>query len=82
MQVMGREAAADALQLMHVGAARMTGRAHADVFGQLAALAQIARRAGGDDVLPRGAPALGARQDVIEGQILVRAAILAGEAIA
>ncbi len=47
------------------------------------ALAQVARRAGGDDILPCRPPAIGARHDVIERQVAMRrAAILAGEAIA
>ena len=46
------------------------------------ALLQIARRAGGGDILPRRAPAEAARDDMIEGQILARPAILAREAVA
>src|SRR5208282_2301194 len=50
--------------------------------GQEVGLPQVARRAGRDDVLPRGDAALGARHYVIEGQLVALAAILAGEAVA
>ena len=43
---------------------------------------QIAGRAGGRDILPGRAAALGARQDMVEGQLARVAAILAGEAVA
>jgi len=46
------------------------------------ALLEVARRTGGDDILPGGQPAPRAGDDVIEGQFLRRAAILALEAIA
>src|SRR5208283_1262420 len=45
-------------------------------------LAQVAGRAGGDHVLPRRRAALAARRDVVEGQLFVLAAVLAGEAVA
>src|SRR3546814_19606829 len=40
------------------------------------------RRAGGDDILPRRTAALRAGDDMIEGEIAVRPAILAGELVA
>ena len=49
---------------------------------RLRALAQVAGPAGRDDVLPGGAPAFRARQHVVEGQMLVAAAVLAGELVA
>ncbi len=55
---------------------------HARVSGQAVALAQIAGRAGRDDILPGGRPALGARNHMVERQFVMRAAILAGEAVA
>ena len=55
---------------------------HADLMRQPSALEQIARRAGGDDVFPRRASAARARDHVIEGQVVVVAAILALEAVA
>ena len=50
--------------------------------GAQAALPEIAWRAGGDDVVPGRLAAARARDQVIEGQVLARAAILAGEAVA
>ena len=61
-------------------------RAAADVHVRLArgaaALPEVAGRAGGGDILPGGAAALGAGQDMVEGQLARVAAILAGEAVA
>ena len=45
-------------------------------------LPEVALRAGGDHVLPGRDPALRARNDMVERQVLALAAILAGEAIA
>ena len=47
-----------------------------------AAFLEVARGAGGRDILPRRPPALGAWADMIEGQFLVAAAIDAGKAVA
>ena len=85
MQIVGRERAAVLLQ--HIGRRldRAVPRVHPALPRQAVALPQIAGAAGGHDVGPNGAPAAGARHEVIEGQ-LVRgvglAAILAGKAIA
>ena len=49
---------------------------------QFSALAKIAGAAGGDDVFPCCPTALGARNDMVEGQMLRRAAIGALETIA
>src|SRR5260370_5416442 len=60
-------------------------RVHPALLGQAAALQEVARRAGGDDVVPGRAAAARARHDVIEGQIVRRvrlAAILTAEAVA
>src|SRR5258705_1700 len=46
------------------------------------ALAQTARRAGRDHVFPGGLAALAARDDVIEGEVIMRVAVLADEAVA
>src|SRR4051812_36147772 len=46
------------------------------------ALAAVAGRAGGDDVLPRGLAALRAWDDVVDGEAGARAAVLAGPAVA
>src|SRR5260370_28795937 len=59
-------------------------RVHPALLWQAAALQKVARRAGGDDVVPGRAAAARARHDVIEGQIVRRvrlAAILTAEAI-
>src|SRR3546814_4839677 len=55
---------------------------HPRLFGGPPALFEIARRAGGDDILPRRTAALRAGDDMIEGEIAVRPAILAGELVA
>ena len=47
-----------------------------------AALLQIAGRAGRGDILPGRPPALRARQDMVEGELVRIAAILTGEAVA
>src|SRR5690606_30929063 len=77
-----RETAADMLQLMHGRPARAPERPHARMMDVLAALLQIAWRARRDDVLPCRAATLRTRHNVIEGEIVRRAAILASEAIA
>ena len=81
MQEVGGEAAPEILELVHGGAAHVAVGDHGRLFGRAATLAQVARRAGGDDVLPAGAAAAGARQDVVEGQVGLRAAVLAGEGV-
>src|SRR6185295_20097168 len=55
---------------------------HPGLLGQAVALAAIARRAGGDDVLPARVAALGPRDDVVDGEVRARAAVLAGPAVA
>ena len=65
--------------------ARRAARKHLAFPRQPAAFAQVARAAGGDDVLPGRATAAAARDDVVEGQVRRRAAvaaILAGESVA
>src|SRR6185503_13419918 len=57
--------------------ARLGARVHADLPWQVVALAAVARRARRDDVLPARRPSLGARDDVVDGQIGPRAAVLA-----
>ena len=49
---------------------------------QCAALAQIARRAGRDDVVPPRLAAARARDQMIERQVVLVAAVLAAEAVA
>src|SRR5690348_7532104 len=55
---------------------------HADVMRHASAFEQIARSAGGDDIVPRRASAARTRNDMIEGQVFVRTAILALEPVA
>jgi len=57
-------------------------RDHADIARHAVALPEVAGRAGGNDVFPGGAPAFRPRDDVIEGQIVAGAAILALETVA
>jgi len=71
--------------LMQIADRRLIGhfrRPHAGDIGKPVALAQIAAGAGGDDIFPGRRPALGPRYDMVEGEIVARPAILAGEAIA
>src|SRR5829696_7778474 len=82
VQVVRREQAAVAVE---VGEARGEGRLarpHLDLAREAVALPEIAGRAGSDDVLPGRVPALRARDEMVEGQVLAVAAILAGEAVA
>ncbi len=61
---------------------RHFSRQHAGDIWEPVAFAQIAARAGGHDIFPGRRAALGPRYDVIEGKVVARPAILAGEAIA
>src|SRR5205085_8596272 len=77
-----REAAAMLLQLP---ARRPEGAAvqiHMRLGRSPPALPQIARRAGGCDILPGRPPALGARHYMVEGELAGVPAILADEAVA
>ena len=60
---------------------RAAARPHAGVMGQVPALAQVARRACRDDVVPAGLAAPRARDQVVEGQVVLAAAVLAEEAV-
>src|SRR5437764_15370782 len=82
MQVIRWEQPAVAVQLMHRRRERRLARKHPRLLRRQIALAQVARRARRDDVLPGGLAALAARDDVIEGEIVIRRAILADEAVA
>ena len=79
MQIIRREEPAVAMELEHRRAIGLLRRVHLGLVGQLAALHQIARRASGDDVLPPRQAAARAGHEMIEGEILIVAAILAGE---
>ena len=60
----------------------MVADAHMRLQRRAPALAQIAGGTGRRDILPGRASALRARQDMVEGQLVEAAAILAGEAVA
>src|SRR5215210_3276404 len=57
-------------------------RVHVDLVRQPVALAAVARRAGGDDVVPPRASALGARDHVVDREARAGAAVLALPAVA
>src|SRR5450631_831563 len=67
---------------MHRGCERQLPRKHPRLLRRQVSLAQIARRTCRDHVLPRGLAALAARDDVIEGEVVVGRTILADEAVA
>src|ERR1700744_470647 len=70
------------MKLMHGRRERGLLWKHPRLLRCQVALAQIARRARGDHILPRRLSALAARDDVIEGEIVICRAILADEAVA
>src|SRR6266536_4839519 len=79
VQVVRREQPAVAMQVMHAGLERHLRRPHAGFGGRQVALPEIAVRAGGDHVDPGGMPAARARQQMVEREIVARAATLALE---
>src|SRR5699024_10783148 len=82
VEVVGREAVVVLLQLPVGRADRVDQLVHLRLRGRAPAFLHVARGAGGADVLPRRAPAEPARQHVVEGQVLLAAAVLALEAVA
>ena len=82
VEVVGREGAAVLLELPAGRAEGVALDVHMGLARGSAAFAQIARRAGGGDILPGRPPALGAGHDMIEGEFPRIAAILAFEAVA
>lgn len=85
MQIVGRKSAAAFLQLMACRPPRLTARVHAAFMRKTMPLFQIAAYARGHDVVPQRASAFGARDEVIERQVVRGVglvAILATEAIA
>src|SRR5205814_566773 len=82
VQIIRREQAAVAVQLMHSRRERRLPRKHLRLLRRQVAFSQIAWRAGGDDVFPGGLAAFAARDDVVEGEIVVRRTILADEPVA
>src|SRR6202165_3048337 len=70
------------MQLVHrLGEAGLPWK-HPRLLRRQVSLAQIARRTRGDHVFPSGVAAFAARDDVIEGEIVIGRAILADEAVA
>src|SRR5919106_4210659 len=67
---------------MHRRRERVLPRKHLRLLRGQIALAQVTWRTGRDHVLPGGLAALAARNDVIEGQVVMRVAVLADEAVA
>src|SRR5215210_5726684 len=61
---------------------RLHARMHVDLVREAVALAAVAGRARGDDVLPARAAALRARDHVVDGEARARAAVLAFPAVA
>src|SRR5687767_7651859 len=82
VQIVGREALAMVVYLPAGWADRLAVDVHSGLAGGAPALLEVARRAGGGDILPAGPAALGARNHVIESQFLVRSAIDAAESVA
>src|SRR5690242_1432478 len=85
VEVVRREGATVLLELEGTRLERTSLGMHMRLMRQAVAFAQVAGLAGGDDVLPIGAPAARARHHMVEGQVRRRralAAILAAEAIA
>ena len=82
MQIIGRKTSAIVVQVVHGGMERRLPGLHAGFAGHLAALAQVAGRTGGDDVVPGRLAAETARDQVIEGEVVFGTAILALEFVA
>src|ERR1700754_2732781 len=81
MQVIRREQAAVAVELVHGRGERGLPGKHLRLLRRHVALPQVAGRASRDHVFPGGLAALAAWDDVIEGEIVVRRTILADEAV-
>ena len=82
VQVVWREGAAPVLKLP----ARWTDGRHVELHMRLLGCApaffEVAWQTGGGDIFPAGNPAQSARDDVVEGQIVTRSAILAFKLVA
>src|SRR5262245_10484458 len=79
VEIIGREGAAVLLELPAGRAEGAAADLHMGLGRGAAAFPEVAGRAGGGDIVPGRAPALGARQDMVEGELMRVAAILAGE---
>ena len=85
MQVIRREGSSIFLQFPACRLARRLARDHLAFARQAIAFPQIARPAGGDDILPGSAPTAGTRDHMVKGQIrrgIATAAILTFKMIA
>ena len=82
VQVVRRERPSVVVQVLNRRLVGMLVREHAGLFWQLAALFEVAGRAGRDNIVPCRLSAMGAGDDVIEGQVVARSAILALELVA
>src|SRR4029453_3620926 len=82
VQIVGRKALAMVLQLPAGRPDQLPFDVHACLPGGPSTLLEVARRPGGGDILPAGPPALGTRYHMGEGQLPVRPAIDAAEAVA
>src|SRR5690606_24934655 len=81
VQEVGREKPAVIVQVVHGRLVWLLPRPHLGVRGHQPTLPEIAGRAGGHDVLPRRRATATAGHDMVEGQVLMRAAILALETV-
>ena len=82
VQMVGWEEATVVVEFEHGGLERDLVGVHADLGAGLVGLAQIAGAAGCDHIFPSCLPAFGAGDQMVKGEIIFRAAILAGELIA
>ena len=81
MKVVRREASPLILQLVVGRAFRLSVRVHANVIWQPVGFFQITRAAGRNDIVPAGCAAAGARNEMIECEIIARSAIHAGKPV-
>ena len=82
MAVIGRKFASVFMQFINCRLVRVLPRHHAGLFRHAPAFFEIARAAGSNHIFPSGAATGAARNDVVKGQIIGRAAILAGKPVA
>lgn len=82
MQIVRWEAAAVVVQVLNSRAERHVHGPHVELFTRLVGFAQVTRGAGSDHVFPGCQAPFGARDQVIEGEFLFAAAILALELVA
>lgn len=82
MQIVWREGPAVVVQILNGRPEGHVHRPHVELGAGLVGFPQIAGGAGGDHIVPGGQAPFGARDQVIEGQFLFVAAILALELVA